>query len=59
MTTETAAQWDALVAGEADAAPENPEGVSPDSFMQEGDIINAPSSEAPLAMRLSELRYKG
>jgi hypothetical protein len=59
MTTETAAQWDALVAGEADAAPESPEGVSPDSFMQEGDIINAPSSEAPLAMRLSELRYKG
>ena len=59
MTTETAAQWDALVAGEADAAPESPEGVTPDSFMQEGDIINAPSTEAPLAMRLSELRYKG
>lgn len=58
MTTQTRVRsngddtWEQLMAEQA-------EGVLPRSFLHEGEIINAPSDENPLPMRVTDLNFRG
>lgn len=44
--------WEQLMAEQAD-------GVLPGSFLHEGEIINIPSEENPLPMRVTDLNFRG
>lgn len=51
--------WEALIAEEAAIGDSIQATVSPETYLQEGEILNRPSGEVPLPLRVSELRYKG
>ena len=52
ISRQQQAEWDGLIAEQADS-------VVPPSYMQQGEILNRPTEANPMALRVSDLRFKG